>query len=131
VEFSLYQEHLINIVRKGKSGQEEIEAMMERFRHQPPESLGGSEVVMLLDFKTGISYDLISHMRYDITLPKSNVLQFVTADGSIVSMRPSGTEPKIKFYFSVRRKVASREEIKSATEVLSARIATMINDLQL
>ncbi|MFO7616599.1 MAG: phospho-sugar mutase [Bacteroidales bacterium] len=131
LEFSFYKEYLINIVRKGKSGLEQIEAMMERFRNQPPESLAGSDVVMLLDFKKGISYDLISHLRYDITLPKSNVLQFLTADGSIVSVRPSGTEPKIKFYFSVRRKITSREEIGQASKALDARIEAMIADMKI
>lgn len=131
VDYSYYKEHLISIVRKGKTGLEQIEVMMERFRNQPPESLGGHDVVMLLDFQARKSYDLISHMRYDINLPQSNVLQFVTQDGSIISVRPSGTEPKIKFYFSVRGRVDSREEIPSKEKELDERIRRMIKDMNI
>ncbi len=131
VDYSYYKEHLINIVRKGKSGSQEIEAMMESFRNQPPETLGGSNVMMLLDFQKGVSYDMVSHLRYDITLPKSNVLQFVTKDGSIISVRPSGTEPKIKFYFSVRGKVGSREKISAISQKLDEKIRRMINDMKI
>jgi phosphoglucomutase len=131
VDYSFYKEHLISIVRKGKTGLEQIEAMMERFRSQPPESLGGSDVVMLLDFQAGRSYDLISHLRYDINLPQSNVLQFVMQDGSIVSVRPSGTEPKIKFYFSVRARVAAGEDIPAKEKELEDRIRRMVTDMNL
>jgi phosphoglucomutase len=131
VEYSFYKEHLISIVRKGKTGLEQIEAMMERFRSQPPESLGGSDVVMFHDFQARKSYDLISHMRYDINLPQSNVLQFVTQDGSIVSVRPSGTEPKIKFYFSARARVAAREDIPVKEKELEERISRMVVDMNL
>ncbi|TSA37750.1 MAG: phospho-sugar mutase [Porphyromonadaceae bacterium] len=122
VKYGYYREHLISIVRKGKSGIEQIDAMMERFRSQPPESLGGSDVVMINDFLKSKSYDLISHLRYDINLPKSNVLQFVTQNGSIISARPSGTEPKIKFYFSVRQKIANLEELAEAEAAMDLRI---------
>jgi len=131
VRFGLYKEHLISIVRKGKSGLEQIEAMMERFRSQPPESLGGSDVVMMLDFLKRQSFDMISHLRYDINLPKSNVLQFVTDNGSIISVRPSGTEPKIKFYFSVRTRIDHISELAHAEEVLDSRIQSMVADMKL
>ena len=131
VRYGLYKEHLISIVRKGKSGIEQINAMMERFRSQPPESLGGSDVVMVIDYLKRQSYDLISHLRYDISLPKSNVLQFVTADGSIISARPSGTEPKIKFYFSVRSKVGSRAELKAAESTLDDKIRQLVDGMKL
>jgi phosphoglucomutase len=129
VRYGLFREHLISIVRKGKSGQEEIEAMMERFRSTPPESLGGSTVVTMNDFLKRKSYDLISDLRYDITLPKSNVLQYVTGDGSIISVRPSGTEPKIKFYFSVRAKVGGPEELAGADALLGEKIQALVNDM--
>ncbi|MFA5815915.1 MAG: phospho-sugar mutase [Bacteroidales bacterium] len=131
VKYGYYREHLISIVRKGKSGIEQIDAMMERFRSQPPESLGGSDVVMMNDFLTRKSYDLISHLRYDINLPKSNVLQFVTQGGSIISARPSGTEPKIKFYFSVRQKIANLEELAEAEAAMDLRIKGLVADMHL
>jgi phosphoglucomutase len=131
VKYGLYKEHLISIVRKGKSGIEQIEAMMERFRSQPPESLGGSDVVMMHDFLKGQSYDLISQLRYDINLPKSNVLQFVTANGSIISARPSGTEPKIKFYFSVRTRVESKSQLEQAEMELDERIKQLVSGMKL
>ncbi|MFA6125854.1 MAG: phospho-sugar mutase [Bacteroidales bacterium] len=131
VKYGLYQEHLISIVRKGISGIEQINAMMERLRSQPPESLGGSDVVLMHDFLIGSSYDMISHLRYDINLPKSNVLQYVTENGSIISARPSGTEPKIKFYFSVRAHVDDRSVLKDAESLLDERIKTLITDMKL
>ena len=131
VKYGYYKEHLVSIVRKGKPGIEQIEAMMERFRSQPPESLGGSDVVMMLDFQRRQSYDLISHLRYDISLPKSNVLQFVTADGSIISARPSGTEPKIKFYFSVRTSVESQSQLEQAETLMDERIRSLVAGMKL
>ncbi len=128
-EFALYHEHLISIVRKGKSGQEEIAAMMERLRSSPPQSLGGSNVMMVHDFQAGKSYDQISHLRYDLLLPKSNVLQFVTQDGSVVSARPSGTEPKIKFYFSVRQPVPSGITPAEVKKELEGKVEKMIREL--
>ncbi len=131
VKYGFYKEHLISIVRKGKSGVEQINEMMEKFRSQPPESLGGSDVVMILDFLKGQSFDQISHLRYDINLPKSNVLQFVLENGSIISARPSGTEPKIKFYFSVRTKVVNKNQLKEAEALLDKRIQSLIASMNL
>jgi phosphoglucomutase len=131
VKYGYYKEHLISIVRKGKSGIEQIEAMMERFRSQPPETLGGSDVVMMNDFLRSSSYDLISDLRYDIKLPKSNVLQFITADGSIISARPSGTEPKIKFYFSVRTKLGNISQLKQAEVLLDEKIRSLVAGMKL
>ncbi len=131
IKYGYYKEHLISITKKGKSGVEEISAMMERFRSQPPESLAGSDVVMVQDFQARKAYDMISHLRYDINLPKSNVLQFITGDGSIISARPSGTEPKIKFYFSVRAKVNNPSELADAERTLDARIKAMVADMKL
>lgn len=131
VKYGYYQEQLISIVRKGKSGIGQIDAMMERFRSQPPESLGGSDVVTMNDFLKRTSYDLISHLRYDINLPKSNVLQFVTENGSIISVRPSGTEPKIKFYFSVRTSVKSLSQLEQAEKELDERIRLLVAGMKL
>ena len=131
VTYGYYKEHLISITKKGKSGVEEIAAMMERFRQQPPETLGGSDVVMVHDFQSSKAYDMISQLRYDINLPKSNVLQFVTRDGSIISARPSGTEPKIKFYFSVRQEVPDRSGLGTAEISLTEKIQALVSDMKL
>jgi len=131
VKYGFYKEHLISITKKGKSGVEEIAAMMERFRQRPPETLGGSDVVMVHDFQNSKAYDMISQLRYDINLPKSNVLQFVTRDGSIISARPSGTEPKIKFYFSVRQVVSDRSGLGEAEINLTEKIKTLVSDMNL
>lgn len=131
VKYGYYKEQLISIVRKGKSGIEQIDAMMEKFRNEPPKSLGGADVVMMRDYLRSKSYDLVSHLNYDINLPKSNVLQFVTQNGSIISARPSGTEPKIKFYFSVRQTVANLEELPGAKIAMDLRINGLIADMHL
>ncbi|MCK5822246.1 MAG: phospho-sugar mutase [Bacteroidales bacterium] len=129
VKFGLFKEHLISIVRKGKSGSEEIAAIMENLRSNPPLTLAGSDVVMIHDFRKQKSVDMISDLRYDIKLPKSNVLQFLTQDGSIISIRPSGTEPKIKFYFSTRKKIDSAEELKAAHKSLEEKIQKLVVDI--
>jgi phosphoglucomutase len=108
IEFGFYRESLISIVRKGKSGADEIAAMMDRFRNSPPETLDGSPVMLINDYLKQKSFDTISQLRRDIDLPKSNVLQFFLKDGSVISVRPSGTEPKIKFYIGVRAKLGRR-----------------------
>ncbi|MFZ5940705.1 MAG: phospho-sugar mutase [Bacteroidota bacterium] len=130
-DFSLYREGLISVVRKGKSGAEEIRRMMEDFRNSPPDSIHGSDVVMVHDFEMQKSYDNISHLRYDITLPKSNVLQFVLKDGSKISVRPSGTEPKIKFYFSVRDRIREGETLEAAEARLGEKIHEIQKELKL
>ena len=101
-KYGYFLEKLIAVKKEGKSGAEEIQAMMRRFRENPPQTLGGSDVVTVKDYKTSESTDKTTGEKTAIDLPSSNVLQFFTADGTIVSARPSGTEPKIKFYCSVR-----------------------------
>ncbi|MBM3440383.1 MAG: phospho-sugar mutase, partial [Bacteroidetes bacterium] len=105
VQYGCYREHLISITKKGMNGQAEIAAMMEQYHKQPPTSINGVPVVMLLDYQLQESKNLLTGQSQAITLPKSNVLQFVLQDGSKISARPSGTEPKIKFYFSVQSKL--------------------------
>lgn len=101
-KYGYFLERLVAVKKEGKSGAEEIQAMMRRFRENPPATLGGSEVVTVKDYKSSESLGVASGKKSAIALPSSNVLQFFTADGTIVSARPSGTEPKIKFYCSVR-----------------------------
>ena len=129
VQFGLFKEHLISVVRKGKTGEEEIAAIMDKLRSTPPLSLAGSDVMTVNDFQTGQSVDMISDLRYDINLPKANVLQIISQDGSIVSIRPSGTEPKIKFYFSVRAKIKGKDELEPVGKILDQRIADLIKEI--
>ena len=102
LEYGLYKENLVNVVKKGMSGQAEIKAMMEGFRDNPPKEIAGSKVVLMNDYELRKATDIVSGKVTPINLPLSDVLQFFLADGTKISMRPSGTEPKIKFYFSVR-----------------------------
>lgn len=126
-----YQEDLISITKKGMNGQQEIAAMMERFRNQPPQQLGGSKVVELLDYQKQVKTNLQTGATENIGLPKSNVLQFITDDGSKISARPSGTEPKIKFYFSVNTPLASVDAFDAAQEKANEKIRQIIADMNL
>ena len=131
IEYGFYYESLISITKKGMNGQKEIAAMMENYRNQPPAELAGARVVQLLDYQLQQATDLITGERKPIALPKSNVLQFITSDGSKISARPSGTEPKIKFYFSVNSSLKSKEQYESVLEQLKARIDHIIRDMKL
>ena len=126
-----YREHLVSITKKGMDGQRQIADMMERFRKEPPKSLNGVSVVQMLDYERREATDLTTGIVSAISLPKSNVLQFLLEDGSKVSARPSGTEPKIKFYFSVRGALSNREDFHAAEARLSERIQGIITDLSL
>ena len=130
VTYGLYKEELVSITKKGKTGAEEIKAMMEKFRNNPPQTLGGSKVATLKDYELGVETDLNTGNKKDLELPKSDVLQFITADGSIVSARPSGTEPKIKFYCSVNAALKSKSDFKSVDAELGAKIKSVMNDLE-
>jgi phosphoglucomutase len=129
VKYGFYKEKLISITKKGKTGAEEIKEMMERFRTNPPKTLGGSKVITLKDYEKGIETDLVKGTTSKIELPVSDVLQFITEDGSIISARPSGTEPKIKFYCSVNGKLASASAYKETDKLLDAKVDTIIKDL--
>ncbi len=130
-KFSLYRESLINVVRKGKSGAEEIQQMMASFRSDPPESLNNSPVVVIHDYLEQESLDVRSGKKTHIDLPRSNVLQFLLEDGSKISIRPSGTEPKIKFYFSVYDKLEKREDYEEVKQMLDRRIEKLKKELKL
>lgn len=129
VKYGFYKEKLVSITKKGKAGAEEIKSMMERFRKDPPLSLGGSKVIILKDYELKEETDLVNGTKTLIELPKSDVLQFVTEDGSIISARPSGTEPKIKFYCSVNQSLSSRNDFDSTDKNLEEKINNIINDL--
>lgn len=129
VKYGFYKEKLVAITKKGKTGAEEIKAMMERFRNNPPKSLGGSNVITLKDYELRKERNLITGKTIDIDLPKSDVLQFITEDGSIISARPSGTEPKIKFYCSIQEPLANREEYENTDTKLETKISNIMADL--
>lgn len=129
LEYGFYLERLVNIVKKGKSGAEEIQKMMDDLRNAPPETINNSPVMLIHDFQIQTTYDLLSHLRYQITLPKSNVLQFILQDGSKISVRPSGTEPKIKFYFSVKGELKNREDFEKVKSLLEKKIDNIILSL--
>jgi phosphoglucomutase len=129
LEFGFYKEKLISVVKKGKAGAEEIEKMMSEFRTTPPDTLNGSKLVTVKDYLTGESKNIETGETEEISLPKSNVLQFFTEDGSKVSVRPSGTEPKIKFYFGVKSKLDSKADFEVVDAHLDAKINGIIHDL--
>ncbi|MBC7850210.1 MAG: phospho-sugar mutase, partial [Chitinophagaceae bacterium] len=131
VKHGYYKEHLISITKKGMDGQEQIAAMMESYRNKPPRTINGSPVVQLLDYELRKSTMLLTGEEKEIKLPKSNVLQFILEDGSKISARPSGTEPKIKFYFSVNTQLASASDFEKVTMELDARIKGIIGDMKL
>jgi phosphoglucomutase len=128
-QHGFYLEDLVSVTRKGMNGQKEIADMMERFRKETPETLGGLKVTRLLDYQLQRATDLKSGSSEGISLPKSNVLQFVLEDGSKVSARPSGTEPKIKFYFSVRSDLKDRSDHDKVKSELQEKIRRIIADL--
>jgi phosphoglucomutase len=129
LEFGFYKEKLISIVRKGKAGAEEIQKMMDDFREKTPVRLNGSKVVLVKDYLTGKEKNLMTGEEKEILLPRSNVLQLFTEDGSKISVRPSGTEPKIKFYFGVRSELNNVDDFERVSNELEAKIEGIIKDL--
>jgi phosphoglucomutase len=131
VQYGFYKESLISITKKGMNGQKEIADMMSIYRKNPPATINGSAVVQLLDYELRTGKNLHTGDSWTIQLPKSNVLQFILADGSKISARPSGTEPKIKFYFSVHDRLASAGDFDKVQAALGERIDGIIADMKL
>lgn len=132
IEYGFSQERLISIVRKGKSGADEIAAIMKQFRTTPPVSLGGSKLNLIKDYSVLTAKNPINGKSSPIDLPAySDVLQFFTEDGSKVSVRPSGTEPKIKFYFEVQVELKNRSGYNAATQKGNEKIDKIVADLKL
>lgn len=131
VQYGFYLESLISITKKGMNGAKEIADMMTGYRANPPATINGSKVVELLDYELQTGKNLITGESWTIDLPKSNVLQFITEDGSKISARPSGTEPKIKFYFSVKITLANKAEFDEKNAVLEQRIKDIVTDMNL
>jgi phosphoglucomutase len=131
VEFGFYKEKLLSVTKKGKAGTEEIKALMNRFRINPPIEIGGSKLTMIKDYQSGFCRSLIDNSKKEIDLPKSDVLQFYTADGSKISIRPSGTEPKIKFYFGIKGKLNQPKDFDMVNELLDVKIDEIMKSLDI
>mgnify|MGYP001232365491 CR=1 FL=1 len=131
VEYGLFREKLVNVVRKGAEGAAEIKKMMEEFRNNPPAQIAGSRVVKRDDYLKRVSTDLVTGKTTPLHLQKSNVLQFYLADGTKISVRPSGTEPKIKFYFSASTRLEKAADFENAWQSLDERIDSIIKELHL
>lgn len=131
VEYGFYKEVLLSVTKKGKAGAEEIQKMMADFRSTPPTSINNSKVVSIKDYQSQKETNTITCKKTDINLPMSNVLQFFLEDGSKISVRPSGTEPKIKFYFGVKDNLNSKEEFDQVNQQLDSKIEQIISGLKL
>jgi phosphoglucomutase len=129
VDFGFYKEGLVNLVKKGAEGEQEIKKMMEKFRNSPPTQIVGKKIVRILDYKTRLEKNVITNSEVAIALPKSDVIQFYLEDGTKISVRPSGTEPKIKFYISVNTKLSSKEEFESTNTELMQTIRAIEKEL--
>ena len=130
-EYGFYKEGLVSVVRKGKSGAEEIQQMMRDYRSNPPAEIDGEKVVCIKDYQVLESKDLVSGTVTKINLPKSNVLQFFTDKGNKVTVRPSGTEPKIKFYFGVKGELCCKENFDQTNAALDGKIEAIKKSMNL
>lgn len=131
VDFGYFKEHLISITKKGIEGANEIKQIMTNLRENPVTELNGERVVFIEDYQSSKALNMDTKEYEDLKLPKSNVLIYYLADGSKICARPSGTEPKIKFYMSVNMPIDNVEEIKDADAYLSDKIENIIKDLNL
>lgn len=130
-QHGLYKERLLSITKQGKSGAEEIQEMIHNLRTNPPTEIDGSKVVMIKDYQSLESINPIGNTKEAIDLPKSNVLQYFTEDGTKVTARPSGTEPKIKFYFSVKAPLNNKAEFKTVNQQLENKLDNVMQSLNL
>ena len=129
--YGVWYDSMVPITRKGIKGADEIATKMKQLRENPPVSLGGDNVVIIKDYQSGIEQNLETESKAKMGFPVSNVLQFFTKNGSKISVRPSGTEPKIKFYFSLTRKISDKREVESTNKRLKKNVEDIINDLNL
>lgn len=131
LKFGFYKEDLISITKKGKEGADEIKAMMESYRNNPPLEINHSKVIEIRDYKLSVRKNIISGHDEKIDMPTSDVIQFFTADGSKITVRPSGTEPKIKFYFGIKVDLSDKSDFDRANEAATRRINNIIASLGL
>jgi len=130
-QYGFYKEALVSLVKKGIEGQKVIKKMMKEFRENPPQSFNNSPVVRIEDYLISTAKNLTDNTIEELKVEKSNVLIFYTAEGSKIAIRPSGTEPKIKFYFSVRQSLNKLEDYKKVEMELDRKIKNLKNDLGL
>ncbi len=130
-QYSFYKEKGVSVVKTGKSGAEEILAMMDGYRNTPPKTINGSQVVKILDYEKLIAIDTTSGKTEKIDMPVSDVLQFITVDGTKISIRPSGTEPKIKYYISVKEMLPTVSDYAKVNQLLDDKIDNIVKDLKL
>jgi phosphoglucomutase len=131
VKYGFFKEKLISITKKGKSGAEEILMMMKELRENPPKTIAGSPLLKIVDYASQKEKEMKTGKESSIDFPKENVLQFVTEDGSLISARPSGTEPKIKFYCSVNAKLDKKENYDRISADLDKKVDMIMKDLKL
>ena len=124
-----FQERLISLVKKGKSGAEEIERIMDRFRKDPPKNIDGSSIRFIEDYGAAVRTIVKTQEKEMIPLPKANVLIFIAEDGTRVAARPSGTEPKIKFYVSVNTNLNSTRDYRTTKDQLDQKIDRILAEL--
>ncbi len=130
-KYGFFKEGLISVTRKGKSGAEEIQQIMVGYRNAPPVEINNSKVIKIKDYLLQKETEVSTGNETPVSLPKSNVLQFLLEDGSVISVRPSGTEPKIKFYFGVREPLKSAGEFEQTEQRLNEKIAGIISSMKL
>ena len=129
VRFGFFKEKTVSVTLKGIDGMKEMEAIMRKLREQPPVQMLGSPVVLVHDYKKGETTDMLSDLRYKTVLPKSDVVQFVSASNAVVTVRPSGTEPKIKYYFGVRSQVEAYDDVEQANALLEEQLTRLEKEI--
>lgn len=130
-QYGMYKEELISLVKKGIKGEQEIKQMLIDLRENPWTEIDGEKVVLVEDYKSSIARNTLDHSEKSIDVPKSNVLIYYTENGTKIAARPSGTEPKIKFYISVNTDLDSIENYQEKDQELSDKIARIREDLKL
>jgi phosphoglucomutase len=131
VDYGFYKEHLVSITKKGISGAEEIKQMLKDFKENPVESVAGSKVKWIEDYNTSIAKNVLTGEEKAIDIPKSNVLIYETEDGTRIAARPSGTEPKVKFYISTNTKLEKTEDYKKVAAELDNKVKSILAELNL
>ena len=131
VDYGFYKEHLISLTKKGMSGAEEIKQMLKDFKENPVESVAGSKVKWIEDYNTSTAKNVLTGEEKTIDIPKSNVLIYETEDGTRIAARPSGTEPKVKFYISTNTKLDKAAEFTKVSAQLDAKIKSIVSELNL
>ncbi|MFY8187283.1 MAG: phospho-sugar mutase, partial [Flavobacterium sp.] len=131
VDHGFYKEHLISLTKKGIEGSQIIKQMMVDLRENPMEEINGERVVMIEDYQNSVARNLITNETEDLNIPKADVLIYYLADGSKICARPSGTEPKIKFYFSVNAPLEATEDFETVSKQLDQKIKNIIAEMQL